>query len=467
MLLRTSILAAALIATGCGQAITDPEEKEPCPAGPLDLEFDAGDGSIFVDGLSVATDGACNLLVAGLAEGAINFGGAHLGAAGDPYTFVVKLDPDGGHLWSVALPDMRLDGKHVLAVDSQGAVVLGGTVFEDPTPDVPLDSAPEVTLVKLDADGNELWTRRMKGNVPTDVGYGGSFSRAVESVAAGPDGSVVIGGNFRGETDFGGVTLACEPQESDFQPTDYRPDVFLARYDADGELVFALRFGEDDYDRTVGLDVLPGGDTVVVFNGAPDAGEPSDGYGVVLMRLSPIGDIVYSKILPGSFIGGFSPSLTATEDGGFVLGGLGTLSLGAAGMVEPAFAARFDANGEPLLAGAFVGDEGVETALVSAVLPDEAGGVSAIGSFRGTLLLQGKIIAEAGSDVDGFEAHVELEHDALSGSASGEEGDDLAVALARSPGGERVVAGLRGPLLTEPGALPPWMAGARLFLRRR
>jgi hypothetical protein len=47
----------------------------------------------------VATDAAGNVLIAGMSDGSVDFGGGKLTAEGDDL-FVAKLDPDGNHVWS-------------------------------------------------------------------------------------------------------------------------------------------------------------------------------------------------------------------------------------------------------------------------------------------------------------------------------------------------------------------------------
>lgn len=462
-----ALLCAACGTAGCGQVVTetDPEEGA-CPDAPLDVAFGGADSEIHIEGLSVAVDGACNLLVAGVAQGALDLGGGDLVAAQHPHGFVAKLDPDGGHLWSIGLPGVRLSGKRVIAVDGQGAVFVGGATFGDPN-SVEYDHADRVTLIKIGADGEEIWRNVMPGNTPADVGFDWGFRRYVRGVALGPDGGVVIGGELVGETDFGGVTLATEPFVSDFS-TDYKPDVFVASYDAGRELVFARSFGGDDYDRRVGLDTTPEGDTVLSFIHNPDSMTPDDSYGMYFMKLGPDGGTVWSTSLPDSGVVDGGPSVVATEAGGMVVGGTGFLSPGALCGCSPAFAARLGPGGDFEL-GAQIGDpsEGAETIAVSSVIPDGEHGILVVGGFGDTLLVHGKALAESNGALDAFEAHIEEDFDALAASSWGGAAEDLAVAIARAPNGARVIAGVEGPMFEEQGEPSAWTGGARLFLRRR
>lgn len=462
MRIQASLCGLLFLITGCGSVISspDPEPTGPCPTDPLLIQLGSGDTLFHVEGLTVATDSACNVILAATVTGTVGLGSSQIGASDVPTAFVAKFDPDGAVLWSQALPHWRLHGKRTFAVDKDDSIILGGVFRENLMPEMTTDISDEVAVMKLSEDGEPVWSIQRKGNLPSDVGYSGAFDKSVESVALDADGNVMIGGAFRGEIDMGGVTLSSIPQEIGF--TDYKPDVFVARFDPSGNLIFAKQFGQEDYDRKVGLDVLPGGDTVMAYNGALDQATASE-YGLMIIRLSPSGDVLYADPLEGG-VGYYSPSVVATPEGGFALGASGSVALGATGEATPAFGALFDASFEPKVLGPFAADE--NGVVVSSVLPEDDG-IAAVGWFEGTLLLHGKKIGDAVDAWDGFEAHVGPTLDSLTGAASGQKGDDLTVAIAPAPGGKRITAHLYGPLLLDTVAGEPWTGGAQLVIERR
>lgn len=462
MRIQASLCGLLFLMTGCGSVVTSPtpEPTEACPTDPLIIQLGGGDTLFHVEGLTVAPDSACNVILAATVTGTVGLGSSDLGVPDAPTAFVAKFDPEGAVLWSQALPHWRLRGKRAFAVDKDDSIVVGGVFRENLMPETAAEITDEVTLMKLSDDGELVWSIQTKSNLPADVGYAGAFDKSVESVALDADGNIMLGGAFRGEIDMGGVTLSSIPQEIGF--TDYKPDVLVARFDPSGNLIFAKQLGQEDYDRKVGLDVLPGGDTVMVYNGALDQASASE-YGLMIIRLSPSGDVLYAKPLEGG-VGYYSPSVVATPEGGFVLGASGYVALGAIGEATPAFAALFDASFEPKVLGPFVADE--DGVVVSSVLPADSG-VAAVGWFGGTLLLHGKKIGDAVDAWDGFEAMVGPTQESLTGAASGQKGDDLTVAIAPAPGGKRITAHLDGPLLLDTVAGEPWTGGAQLVIERR
>jgi hypothetical protein len=117
-----------------------------------------GDAGADQRGQAIASDFEGNVLVSGVFDGSIDFGTGALTLPHCPSEawcndsgFVVKLDPTGTTLWSVARGPMRsLPG---LATTAQGNVVVSGAEPGDASPyRIPI-------LFALDAAGNSLWQR--------------------------------------------------------------------------------------------------------------------------------------------------------------------------------------------------------------------------------------------------------------------------------------------------------------------
>ncbi|MRG97562.1 hypothetical protein [Polyangium spumosum] len=468
-------LLAPFFLLGCANEVREVVPPAPTPeplcAEPLDLVFGSAESRTPLVGLSVAVDGSCNTYLAGMTEGPIDFGGGPVGETGAPFAFVAKLDPQGKHLWSRALPvGASFPGKDVIAVHAQGRVLVAGSLHAD----VDFGGGPlggeyvraeHPFLLELDADGHHVWSRRLHGNLPDDLDYEGNFHRAIEGVSFDAEGHFVITGRFLGHLDLGGVTLMSTPQISDPFFTNYKPDVFVARYDTSGGLVWAKRFGGDVSDFPAGLDVSPSGDTVVLytqFSEMESAGEPA---GLHVKRFSPGGDVVWSKVFEGSALDPFGGAVALSDDGGLVLGGQGILTWPGIGMFGEAFVGRIDSKGEPMLAASLTGGS---AAVVSGVAPDGSGGIRAVGFFDDTLLVHGKAMASSSGGLDVFDAHLEWDDAANTTSTFGDATDEVALAMAGTKEGTRVIVGVRGPLVHDLNEhLSPYSKGSRIFLRRR
>ncbi|MDC3958944.1 hypothetical protein [Polyangium jinanense] len=467
-------LVAPLFVLGCTETAQEIPPPAPTPTSVcgemLDLTFGTAESRTNLAGLSVAVDGACNTILVGMTQGLIDFGGGYLGSEDAPVAFVAKFDASGKHVWSRGLPNgAAFEGKDVLALDPQGGILLAGSLRADVDLGGGLLGGEYVRanhpfLLRLDADGNHVWSRRLPGNLPDDVNYSGGFARVVEGVTFDSEGNFVISGRFVGTLDLGGVTVTSVPEAWDENFVNYKPDVFVARYDTKGELLWAKKYGGDTSDYPAGLDVTPAGEVIFVYNqfSLPEAaGEP---IGLHVKKYSPDGEMLWSKVFEDSVLAGFRGNVAVTDDGGLVLGGEGQLVFGGIGTFGPAFVGRLDSKGDPVLGVSVTGNT---AAVVTAVAPEGSGGVRAVGWFEDTLLVHGKTMAGSNGGLDGFDVHVEWDDTANTVSTFGAEADELALAMAQSKDGDRVIVGVEGPLVHLDESLSPYSQGTRIFLRRR
>jgi hypothetical protein len=131
-----------------------------------------GDQGLLQRGESVAVDGQGNLLIAGVFDGALDFGtGSQLRPSTCPADawcntsgFVAKLDASGNALWSRELGPMRtVDGA---ASDSRGGVVLSGALPGGVTP------FRNAWLTALDPSGAAKWRRAEWPETGIGAGHG-------------------------------------------------------------------------------------------------------------------------------------------------------------------------------------------------------------------------------------------------------------------------------------------------------
>lgn len=166
----------------------------------------------------VGFDSAGNILLAGLMYGPMtDFGdGPHMVAGMESDMFVMKVDPMGQILWSRGFGDDKEQECTGLGVDGTGAAIcvgrgLGTIDFGDGLPVVVDDGGvfnDDILVVKVAADGTTVWGQR----------FGNSNDQDGRAIAALPDGSCWITGEFGGMVDFGNGTLTASSD-----------DIFLAK----------------------------------------------------------------------------------------------------------------------------------------------------------------------------------------------------------------------------------------------
>ncbi|MEZ4360727.1 MAG: hypothetical protein R3B48_11140 [Kofleriaceae bacterium] len=77
-------------------------------------------------GFGVAADAAGNVVVSGWFEGTVDFGGGPRTSSGNRDVFLLKLAPDGRHVWSTSFGARDHDQARALAMDDQARPVLAG-----------------------------------------------------------------------------------------------------------------------------------------------------------------------------------------------------------------------------------------------------------------------------------------------------------------------------------------------------
>ena len=222
-------------------------------AQPFDTAFGFGGPNSDV-AEDVALDDAGRTYVAGTFEGTIDFGnGVSITSAGDSDAFLVAFDAEGTALWARrGGTDVFNDFGEAVAVAADGSVYWAGFFTgvatwdggANPDAEVEVFSDFDAFLAKYDAGGNLLWVRQA-GGVDQDTGDG---------VAVDFAGNAYLVGGFEGAGTFGGETLTSSGSS----------DGFIAKYDPDGNVLWARQAGGADGDKTYDVALGNAGDPVVV-----------------------------------------------------------------------------------------------------------------------------------------------------------------------------------------------------------
>ncbi|MDJ0677046.1 MAG: SBBP repeat-containing protein [Calothrix sp. MO_167.B42] len=196
----------------------------------------------FEDYTNVTTDKDGNVYLSGHTIGSLGGDNQNLGQvlgqgvdggvpSTDPYVF--KFDSDGNELWRAQLGTVTLDDNWGLAVDQDGNVFLGGNTKGD-FGGQNASSAGEYDswLVKLDKDGQEEWVKQF-GTPEYD------FLWAMETDSQG---NLYVTGWTLG--DLAGENVGSY-------------DVWLAKYDTNGNQVWIKQFGStgDDAPFRDGIEI--------------------------------------------------------------------------------------------------------------------------------------------------------------------------------------------------------------------
>ena len=207
----------------------------------------------------VTVDGSGNVDLAGFFSGTVDFdpaaNTANLTSAGSNDALLWKLDATGQFVWARSDGSTDYDAATAVAVDASGNVYATGA-FSDSVnfgtagrPDILSTQATYDTFVlKVDADGNEVWVKGL-------IGPGGSAKG--QGVAVDPFGSIHVAGTFQETLDF-------DPGPGvDSLTSVGGGDAFVAGLDPSGNLIYALQAGQTSFNAALGVAVNASGTVAI------------------------------------------------------------------------------------------------------------------------------------------------------------------------------------------------------------
>ncbi|WP_437599985.1 hypothetical protein WMF28_00330 [Sorangium sp. So ce590] len=251
-------------------------------AGDLDwIKRISGPGADTVRGLSVDADD--NIVVAGsFTDRAEVLGAANLVSFGGEDIFVVKMDAQGGHIWSKNFgntsPQVALDA----AFTPDGSVVLVGSIA-GPMRFGETDLIPrgyDAFMAKLDKNGEPLMAKT----------FGDNMDQEFVSVAVDAQGSIFVAGMTEGQMSFDGSP----------PPHAGGSDAVVAAFDSEGKHVWSRQFGDAENQRALGVTVDPAGNVLVAgeFERSIDLKPPQlesrGGFDAFLAKLKPDGTTAWA-----------------------------------------------------------------------------------------------------------------------------------------------------------------------------
>lgn len=215
-------------------------------------------GDSWFDRVStIITDDNGNVYVTGQFTGSVEFNPAgdsdiHTSANGGAEydMYLTKLNADGSYGWTTALGGYSYFFGKTMEVDSAGNIYLAAAFS------IPQDFEPEgagdvrspaagfnphdAVITKINADGTYGWTHTL-GN----TGYDMAHSVAIDDLD-----NVYVAGHFQGTVDLDPTSGVAE-----FVSNNNSPDLFVSKFDTDGNYKWSKTFGGPGWDGPYGIEV--------------------------------------------------------------------------------------------------------------------------------------------------------------------------------------------------------------------
>jgi hypothetical protein len=414
-------------------------------------------------GWGVATFPDNSFVVIGEFQETVTFGAGEpneteLVSGGEKDSFVARYDSDGVLTWAKHVEGVGPDIARGVASFSDGSSVISGTfenavtfgLGESNQTELTSGGGADVFLARYNEDGTLAWAKKAGG-----PDAAGSFD--VASSAGGS--SITVTGFFHGTATFGAGDAAQTQLTSDGID-----DVFVARYDGNGSLVWAKRAGGELSDIATGVESFTDGSFVLTGRlegtatfGSGEVGEAeltSVGLrDVFVARYNNDGNLAWVKSAGGLGQEG-SWGIATFADGSCVAVGsfmeVATFGLGednetaltSAGGSDT-YVARY--NGDGTLAWAKrAGSTGATVARSVSSMPDDSCAVT--GRFENTATFgpgePGQTMLTSGGGNDAFIAHYAASGELLSATqATGPRGPS-GLGIGSLPDGSVIVTGL-------------------------
>ena len=261
-----------------------PPTAEPLLASDTWIKTYGGDRDVDARGLLLADDGG--YFVVGTTN--LEFEPER---KGDVY--LLRLDTAGEILWEETYGGKGYDGGQAITWAGDGNLLIAGVTTSFDAEGI------DAYLLKVDQDGNELWSRS----------YGGPLDEFVGAVGPTKDGGFILGGNIVDPNDF-----IADPGAAGYGGSEGRSNLYLLKVDAGGNEVWSRAYESEDNVLASGGAYTPDGGflflaTITYF---PD---PDDD--ILLIKLDGQGNEVWSRTWKEGISNPYG--LIPTSDGNYLI----------------------------------------------------------------------------------------------------------------------------------------------------
>jgi len=341
----------------------------------------------------MALDKLNNVIITGNYVGAIDLGGGFSLPTSDLNdVFLIKHNKDGSLLWAKGFGTKGIQTGEDVVTDQNNNIIIVGN-FEDSInfggTTLKSKGSQDIFLAKFDAAGNHLWSKSFG-----DLNY-----HQITKVAVDAAGNIYFTGGFDGSVNFGDGLLVSNGEN----------DIFLARFDSDGNVQWSKKFGNLSDQIATGLaidansNVLLSGEfyNTVDFGGGvlTSAGGGASFRDVFLAKFTSLGNHIWSARY-GDAGSQFQSNVTTDKDNNIIFSGAfsGTISFGANLLTSKGsydmFLVKLDPNGTSIWAKSFGANN---NDFITDVVTDAADNVYFTGYFPSSIDLGNGVMQTAGN----------------------------------------------------------------------
>ena len=205
--------------------------------------------------------------------------------------YLVRTDASGNLLWEKTFGPDYVDYGFCIIENQAGELIMAGTEngFFNPTQTDFKTPHSDILIIKTDATGKQIWYKKI----------GGSDHEWARDIIEAPDGGYYICGSTQS---YGSGNF----------------DIFLARINENGDLIWLRTFGGDHYDYGEKLALTNDGHIYISGTTASYTNDLNSDH--MLIKTDMEGNLVWQKVL-GSENADYTGGLVVTQDQGVVFSG--------------------------------------------------------------------------------------------------------------------------------------------------
>ncbi len=297
-------------------------------------------------GYSICCDQNGNIYITGYFDGStITFGNFTLNGAGNDDIFLVKLDANGTVLWASSYGGNGDDYGNNLTTDINENVYLVGN-FNSPSITIGSDNLVAVGtakafVAKFDSNGNPSWA----------AGSRGPSYDAGKCVTTDNNGNTYMAGEYYDYTVW---------FDTDSLMNSGQDDIFVVKYDMNGNEVWVKTFGSFDPEKVTGLVAIDNGDIFlsghfyspyILFDNITLNNADFPAWDMFITKLDVNSNVVWAKSAIGNTDNDEITGMVKATNGNLIVSGwyqssisLGSTTLTSTGMSD-IFIAELDTAG--------------------------------------------------------------------------------------------------------------------------
>jgi hypothetical protein len=210
---------------------------------------------------------------------------------GDVY--LIRTDSAGEVVWEKTYGGEGYDGGQGITMAEDGNLLIAGVTTAGGA------GGMDAYLLKVDPDGNELWSRT----------YGGPLDEYVGGIEGTPDGGYILGGNLVDPDD-----VIADPGAAGYGGFEGRSNLYLLKVDAEGDEIWSRHYeSQDNVLASGGVQTPDGGFlALATITYYPD---PDDD--ILLIKLDGEGNEVWSRTWEEGIT--YAYGLIPTSDGNYLI----------------------------------------------------------------------------------------------------------------------------------------------------